>query len=50
MKKIQTLFKRESQNHHVIQISPEVTPGLEWVLAGKGVANHAERRKNICGS
>ena len=38
MKKIPTLFHREFQNHHVITISQDVTPGLEWVLAGDGVA------------
>ena len=38
MKKMPTLFHREFQDHHVISISQEVTPGLEWVLAGEGVA------------
>lgn len=38
MKKMPTLFRREFQDHHVISISQEVTPGLEWVLAGEGVA------------
>ena len=39
MKKIPTLFKREFLDHHVINISPEVSsPDLAWVLAGKGVA------------
>ena len=38
MKKIPTLFHREFQDHHVISISRDVTPGLEWVLAGEGVA------------
>lgn len=38
MKKIPTLFRREFQDHHVISISRDVTPGLEWVLAGEGVA------------
>ena len=38
MKKIPTLFHREFQDHHVISISQDVTPGLEWVLAGEGVA------------
>ena len=39
MKKIPTLFKREFQDHRVINISPEVSsPDLEWVLAGEGVA------------
>ena len=38
MKKIPTLFEREFQNHQVISISREVTPGLEWVLNGEGIA------------
>ena len=38
MKKIPTLFEREFDNHHVVNIKPNVTPGLEWVLEGKGVA------------
>lgn len=38
MKKIPTLFKRIFTNHAVTGISPEVTPGLEWVLQGEGIA------------
>lgn len=38
MKKIPTLFKRIYENHHIKEILPEVTPGMEWVLEGKGVA------------
>lgn len=38
MKKIPTLFKREFENHRVVKVLPEVTPGFEWVLAGEGVA------------
>lgn len=38
MKKIPTLFKREFENHAVVNISKEVTPGFEWVLEGKGIA------------
>ena len=39
MKKIPTLFKREFQDHHVINISPELSrPELEWVLSGEGIA------------
>ena len=39
MKKIPTLFKREFLDHHVINISPEVSsPDLAWVLAGEGIA------------
>lgn len=38
MKKIPTLFIREFENHHVVKITPEVTPGFEWALNGEGVA------------
>lgn len=38
MKKIPTLFKRTYENHRVVDITPEVTPGYEWVLTGEGEA------------
>jgi hypothetical protein len=38
MKKIPTLFKRYFENGKRIGITPEVTPGMEWVLNGDGVA------------
>lgn len=38
MKKIPTLFERTFENHRVVGITPNVTPGLEWVLDGKGLA------------
>lgn len=38
MKKIPTLFEREFCNHKVISIKPIVTPGMEWVLNGEGIA------------
>lgn len=38
MKKITTLFKRTFEGHKVASISGEVTPGMEWVLDGKGIA------------
>ena len=38
MKKIPTLFVRVFNNHRVVDITPEVTPGLEWVLSGEGKA------------
>lgn len=38
MKKIPTLFEREFANHKVVSIMPIVTPGLEWVLNGEGIA------------
>ena len=40
MKKIPTLFKREfdEKTHRIIDIHPEVTEGMEWVLNGEGTA------------
>lgn len=38
MKKIPTLFKREFENHRVVKVLPEVTPGFEWALEGEGIA------------
>lgn len=38
MKKIPALFERIYENHKVVGITPNVTPGLEWVLEGKGIA------------
>jgi len=38
MKKIPTLFKRVYENHKIIGITEQVTSGMEWVLAGEGVA------------
>lgn len=38
MKKIPTLFVREFENHKVVKVTPEVIPGMEWVLEGEGVA------------
>ena len=38
MKKIPTLFKREFEGTHIKATLPVVTPGLEWVLNGEGVA------------
>jgi hypothetical protein len=38
MKKIPTLFVREFENHHVIKVTDQVTPGFEWVLDGLGKA------------
>ena len=35
MKKIPTLFKREYENHKVVGITDEVTPGCEIVLEGR---------------
>lgn len=38
MKKIPTLFEREYKDHKVVGIHDRVTPGMEWVLEGKGTA------------
>ena len=38
MKKIPTLFEREFADHKVVKVTDKVTPGMEWVLEGKGVA------------
>lgn len=38
MKKIPTLFKREFEGHKIVNILPEVTDGMDWVLAGEGDA------------
>ena len=38
MKKIPTLFERVYENHKIIECLPNVTPGMEWVLNGEGIA------------
>ena len=38
MKKIPTLFERIFENHEKVGILPNITPGMEWVLEGKGTA------------
>lgn len=38
MKKIPTLFEREFRRGKVVEIKNKVTPGMEWVLEGKGIA------------
>lgn len=38
MKKIPTLFVRVFENHSIKEVLPIVTPGMEFVLEGKGVA------------
>lgn len=38
MKKIPTLFERRFENHRVVEVFPNVTPGMEWVLEGEGDA------------
>lgn len=38
MKKIPTLFHRIFEGYNKKEITDRVTPGLEWVLAGEGIA------------
>ena len=38
MKKIPTLFRRTFDAQHRKHVTSEVTPGLEWVTEGRGVA------------
>lgn len=38
MKKIPTLFERQYENHKVVGITENITPGMEWVLDGEGIA------------
>lgn len=38
MKKIPTLFERVFENHKLVGITDKVLSGMEWVLAGEGVA------------
>lgn len=38
MKKIPTLFVREFENHKVVKVLPDVMPGMECVIEGKGIA------------
>lgn len=38
MKKIPTLFERVFENKRVVGITDKITPGMEWVLDGEGIA------------
>lgn len=38
MKKIPTLFERKFENHRKVGIENVVAPGMEWVIAGEGIA------------
>jgi hypothetical protein len=38
MKKIPTLFERVYDHHKIVDILPNVHPGMEWVLCGDGIA------------
>lgn len=38
MKKIPTLFERVFENHKKVGIKADVVSGMEWVLAGEGIA------------
>ena len=46
MKKIPTLFERVFENHKKVGILPNVTPGMEWVLEGEGIAT--EKKDGSC--
>ena len=48
MKKIPTLFKRTYDGPRIKGITDEVTPGMEWVLAGEGLREYL-RTHNIEG-
>lgn len=39
MKKIPTLFRREFDGQHVVSITGDVVPGMEWVLCGDGICD-----------
>lgn len=38
MKKIPTLFERVFDEHRIVNILPNVAPGMEWVINGEGIA------------
>ena len=38
MKKIPTLFERAYENHKIVDVLPNVTDGMQWVLEGEGIA------------
>ena len=38
MKKLPTLFVRVYRDGKVVDVLPNVAPGMEWVLRGEGVA------------
>lgn len=38
MRKIPTLFQRIFENDKIVGITENVTPGMEWVLDGEGIA------------
>ena len=38
MKKIPTLFKRVFDGHEIVETTPQVIRGMEWVLRGEGYA------------
>ena len=38
MRKIPTLFERVYDNHRKVDILPNVTAGMEWVMQGEGIA------------
>ena len=38
MKKIPALFERVFEDHKIVGVTEKVTPGMEWVLEGEGLA------------
>ncbi len=46
MKKIPTLFERVFENHKKVDIKSDVVSGMEWVLAGEGIAT--EKMDDSC--
>lgn len=48
MKKIPTLFKREFKDHKVVNVLPEVTDGLEWVLSNPYVCGTVKFDGSCC--
>lgn len=46
MQKIPTLFVRQFEDHKLIGITPEIHPGMEWVLEGGGIAT--EKMDGAC--
>lgn len=47
MRKVPCLFVREFEGKRITRITPEVTPGCEWVLAGEGDA-YVKRDGTAC--
>lgn len=39
MKKMPCIFRRQFEGQRIVSIGPDVTPGCEWVLEGRGFAS-----------